>query len=64
MIKKEIRKFFNSVPVQENMLSWLDEEKKKAFPFSWIVLSVIVGIGVIGGILMLLKEDFADSESD
>lgn len=64
MVKKEIKKFFNSVPMQENMLAWVEDEKQKAVPFAWIAVSLLVGIGVIVGVLMLLKEDFADSESD
>ena len=64
MVKKEIRKFFNSVPMQENILAWLDEEKKKAFAFPWITVSLIIGIGLMIGVFMLIKEDFADSESD
>lgn len=64
MVKKEIRKFFNSVPMQENILAWLDEEKKKALAFPWITVSLIVGIGLMIGVFLLIKEDFADSESD
>ena len=50
--------------MQENMLAWVEDEKQKAVPFAWIAVSLLVGIGVIVGVLMLLKEDFADSESD
>ena len=62
MVKKEIRKFFNSVPMQENILAWLDEEKKKAFAFPWITVGLMIGISVMVIGFIMIKEDLADSE--
>ena len=64
MVKKEIRKFFNSVPMQESMLAWADERKHNSAPFAWIAVGLLVGISIVLGVFMLMKEDFADSESD
>ena len=64
MVKKEIRKFFNSVPMQEGMLAWADERKQNSIPLAWIAVGLLVGISIVLGVFMLIKEDFADMDSD
>ena len=64
MVEKKIKKFYNSVPVQERMFTWPDEADQKSVPFSWILLGMLVGIGILAGIFLLVKEDLAASESD
>ena len=36
MVKKKIRKFFNSVSIHEKMLILVEEEKKNHFSLIWI----------------------------
>jgi len=64
MVEKKIKKFFNSVPVQERMFAWPDDGKQNGVPFAWIALGLLVGIGILIGVGILMKEDFSASEAD
>ena len=57
MVKKKIRKFFNSVPIHERMLV-LAEEKKKEYPsLVWLPAALLFILAVFIGVVLLLKED-------
>ena len=64
MVEKKIKKFFNSVPMQDDLLLWAEESKKNPFPFVWISVGLLVGISIVLGIFLMMKEDSADLESD
>jgi hypothetical protein len=64
MIEKKIKKFYNSVPMQENMLSWAEESKENPFHFLWLAVSLFVGISIVIGVFLMMKDDSAASESD
>jgi len=64
MVEKKIKKFFNSVPMQENMLLWADESKKNPFHFMWFTVGLLVGISIIIGVFLMMKDDATASESD
>ena len=64
MVKKQIKKFFNSVPMQENMLAWADERKQNSVPFAWIAVGLLIGLSVLIGAFLLMKAEFSDSEAD
>ena len=64
MVKKEIKKFFNSVPIQERTLISADEETTNAVPLAWITMGLLIGISVLIGAFLLMKTEFSDSEAD
>lgn len=64
MVEKKIKKFYNSVPVQERMWEWADDTKHNTVPLAWIAASLVAVIGVFIIISAVLKEEFSDSDSD
>lgn len=57
MIKKKIRKFFNSVSIQEKMMFLVEEEKKNHISLIWIASAsfFILLVSVIA--ILVIKEE-------
>ena len=64
MIEKKIKKFYNSVPVREPMPVSEYVKKSTPFPFAWITAGLVIGITVILGVFLMMKDDATASESD
>ena len=57
MVKKKIRKFFNSVSIQEKMMFLVEEEKKNHISLIWIASAsfFILLVSVIA--ILVIKEE-------
>ncbi|MBQ8495892.1 MAG: hypothetical protein IJ489_00350 [Clostridia bacterium] len=56
MVKKKIRKFFNSVPITERMPILFEEQKKKNFPFLWVATSFGIVISAVFAIWLVTRD--------
>ena len=56
MVKKKIRKFFNSVPITERMPVLFEEHKKKNFPYLWVATSIGIVISAVFAIWLVTRD--------
>ena len=57
MVKKKIRKFFNSVSIHEKMLILVEEEKKNHFSLIWIASASVFILAVSLVAIWVIKEE-------
>ena len=56
MVKKKIKKFFNSIPITERMPVLFEEHKKKNFPYLWVATSAGIVISAVIAIWFVTRE--------
>lgn len=56
MVKKKIRKFFNSVSITERMPVLFEEQKKRDFPFAWVAASTGIVVLALFAIKLATRE--------
>ena len=57
MVKKKIRKFFNSVSIQEKMMILVEEEKENHISLIWIASASFLILIVSLFAFLVIKED-------
>ncbi len=63
MVKKKIRKFFNTVSIQEKMPVLFEERKKKSSAIPWCTALGIVAVA-IAALWFVLKDMPQNAEKD
>lgn len=58
MVKKKIKKFFNSVAICERMPVLFEERKKKNFPYPWVA----AGAATVAAAVVVIWAVTRDSE--
>jgi len=57
MVKKKIKKFYNSVSIHEKMLDFVGEETEKHESFIWVIAIVSFAVLISAGVFLLIKGD-------
>jgi hypothetical protein len=63
MVKKKIRKFFNSVSVCDCMPMMFEEQKKKHFSFLWVALGAACTLCAAVAVLFFVMKDAEQKKS-
>ena len=63
MVKKKIRKFFNSVSIQEKMMILVEEEKENHISLIWIASASFFILLVCIGAFFVIKDELPLDES-
>lgn len=61
MVKKKIKKFFNSVSIRDTMMFLVEEEKKTHFSLIWIASASFFILIVSLGAFLVIKEELPNN---